>query len=126
MKQLKFFVAMTAAAAFAISPAPAHDEKHQGSSATDEVTVTGEVVDMVCYLDHGGSGAEHADCAKECITLGLPVGIKATDGKTYLLVGEHKPLNDKLAPLAAKTITVKGKVVSRDGFNMIENAEIVK
>ena len=58
--------------------------------------------------------------------MGLPVGIKATDGKTYLLVGEHKPLNATLAPLAAKTITVKGKAVSRDGFNMIENAEIVK
>jgi len=81
---------------------------------------------MVCYIDDGGSGAEHADCAKECIGMGLPVGIKATDGKTYLLVGEHKPLNAILAPLAAKTITVKGKAVSRDGFNMIENAEIVK
>ena len=27
---------------------------------------------------------------------------------------------------AGKTITVKGKVVSRDGINMIANAEIVK
>ena len=125
MKQLTFFVSVAAAAAFAVSSASAHDEKHHGG-ASDEVTVTGEVVDMVCYLDHGGSGAEHADCAKECITMGLPVGLKATDGKTYLLVGEHKPLNDKLAALAAKTITVKGKMVSRDGFNMLENAEIVQ
>jgi hypothetical protein len=54
------------------------------------------------------------------------VGIKADDGKVYLLIGEHKPLNAELAPLAAKTITVKGKLVSRDGVNMIENAEIVK
>jgi hypothetical protein len=56
----------------------------------------------------------------------LPVGIKTSDGKTYLLIGEHKPMNDQLAPLAAKIITVKGTAVSRDGFNMIENAEIVK
>ncbi len=126
MKQLTFLISVAAAAAFFASSAVAHDEKHEGSAATDEITVTGEVVDMVCYIDHGGSGAEHADCAKECIRMGLPVGIKATDGKTYLLVGEHKPLNATLAPLAAKTITVKGKAVSRDGFNMIENAEIVK
>jgi hypothetical protein len=69
-------------------------------------------------------GPEHADCAKTCIKIGLPVGIKA--GKTYLLIGEHKPINSELVSLAAKTITVKGKLVSRDGFNMIENAEIVK
>jgi hypothetical protein len=84
---------------------------------------------MVCYIDHNaysGTDPKHVDCAKTCINLGLPVGIKADDGKTYLLIGEHKPINSELAPLAAKTITVKGKLVSRDGFNMIENVEIVK
>ncbi|MCG3147766.1 MAG: hypothetical protein PCFJNLEI_01207 [Verrucomicrobiae bacterium] len=102
-----------------------HGEQHKDHEAGQTITVTGEVLDMVCYIDHGATGAKHADCAKTCIESGLPVGIKATDGKTYLLVGEHKPLNKQLAPLAAKTITVKGKAVSRDGFNMIENAEIV-
>jgi len=43
-----------------------------------------------------------------------------------LLIGEHKPLNSDLAQYAAKTITVKGKLSSRDGINMIENAEIQK
>ena len=55
--------------------------------------------------------------------MGLPVGIKESQKNP---AGLHKPMNDKLAALAAKTITVKGKAVSRDGFNMIENAEIVK
>jgi hypothetical protein len=41
-------------------------------------------------------------------------------------VGDHKPLNEDAAQYAAKTVTVKGKVVSRDGINMIENAEISK
>ena len=57
---------------------------------------------------------------------GLPVGLKADDGKTYLLIGEHKPLNDQLAQYAAKKITVEGKVTSRDGIYMIENAVIQK
>lgn len=46
--------------------------------------------------------------------------------KIYLLIGDHKPMNNELAQYAAQTITVKGKAVSRDGLNMIENAEIVK
>jgi hypothetical protein len=91
-----------------------------------DVAVKGEIVDLVCYTDHGAAGAEHADCAKACIGMGLPVGLKGEDGKTYLLVGDHKPLNEDAAQYAAKTVTVKGKVVSRDGINMIENAEISK
>jgi hypothetical protein len=109
-----------------------HDKKMEGmemkgaAMPSSSVSVKGEIVDMVCYLDHGATGAKHAQCAKTCITSGLPVGLKAEDGKLYLLVGEHKPINASLADAAAKTVTVKGKLVSRDGINMIENAEIVQ
>jgi hypothetical protein len=95
-------------------------------AADEQVTVKGEVLDMVCYLDHGAHGEKHAQCAATCIESGMPVGIKGEDGKTYLLVGEHKPLNKTLAEYAGKTITVKGKLATRDGINMIENAEIQK
>ena len=80
----------------------------------------------VSFCDHNATGDKHTDCAKKCITSGLPVGLKADDGKTYLLIGEHKPLNSELAEYAAKKITVEGKVVSRDGIYMIENAVIQK
>jgi hypothetical protein len=100
------------------------------SAAEEEIgqtiTVNGEVIDLVCYTDSGASGKDHADCAKTCISGGLPVGLKGEDGKVYLLIGDHKPMNKELAKYAAETITVKGKAVSRDGVNMIENAEIVK
>jgi hypothetical protein len=133
MKKLNILISLAAATAFATFPAFAHEgETHEdqaGEAAGEEVSVSGEVVDMVCYIDHNaysGTDPKHVDCAKKCINLGLPVGLKADDGKTYLLIGEHKPINSELASLAAKTITVKGKLVSRDGFNMIENVEIVK
>jgi len=94
----------------------AHDHDHdKKADEPKEITVTGEIVDMACYLDHGATGAKHAECAKDCIESGLPVGIKATDGKTYLLIGEHKPMNKELVKYAAKTITVRGKFVQRDG-----------
>ena len=102
------------------------EEEHKHSDEKSDITVKGEVLDMACYLDHGAKGEKHAQCAATCIESGLPVGIKGEDGKTYLLIGEHKPLNKTLAEYAGKTITVKGKLASRDGINMIANAEIVK
>jgi len=126
MKKLNHIIAITAAALLAAIPAVAHEGHDDGKGESKEVTVTGEVVDMACYIDHGATGEKHAECAKKCIASGLPVGLKTADGKTYLLIGEHKPMNSELVEYAAKKITVRGKLTTRDGFSMIENAEIVK
>lgn len=124
------FLSAAAAALFAATSAIAHEGHEHGQkedlASGETKKITGEVVDMACYVDHNATGEKHADCAKKCITSGLPVGLKADDGKTYLLIGEHKPLNDQLAQYAAKKITVEGKVTSRDGIYMIENAVIQK
>ncbi|WP_238523514.1 hypothetical protein [Candidatus Methylacidiphilum infernorum] len=97
------------------------------SKAQEEKTVIkGKVIDLVCYLDHGAEGEKHLKCAKTCIESGLPVGLKGEDGKLYIIVGEHKPINKELVSKAQQVITVKGKVVSKEGFNLIENAEIVQ
>jgi hypothetical protein len=131
MNRMKILLGIAAAALFAALPLvahPGHDEKEKKANpaAGETKKISGEVVDMACYIDHNATGEKHADCAKKCITSGLPVGLKADDGKTYLLIGEHMPLNTELAEYAAKKITVEGKVVSRDGINMIENAVIQK
>ena len=105
---------------------PMPGDKMASPKSGSDITVTGEVLDMACYLDHGAQGEKHADCAKMCISSGLPVGLKSTDGTVYLLIGQHMPANKDLAQYAAKTITVKGKFVSRDGINLLENIEIVK
>jgi hypothetical protein len=114
-------------------PAFAHeghnDADEKGSMNKTEmapVTVKGEVLDLACYIDHGAQGAKHADCAKTCAVNGLPVGFKGENGKTYFLIGEHKPINNQLAQYAGKTITVRGKEASRDGINMLENVEVVQ
>ncbi len=96
------------------------------ASAQETKSIKGEVVDLMCYLDHGAKGDKHAECAQTCIKSGGPVGILTSNNELYLIVGEHKTMNDQLAPLAAKTISVKGKVVERNGIKMIENAVIEK
>ncbi|HET9368582.1 MAG TPA: hypothetical protein VFO22_10955, partial [Candidatus Udaeobacter sp.] len=53
-----------------------------------EIVVKGEVLDLTCYVAYNWSGPEHAACARDCITSGLPVGIKTEDGKVYLLTGK--------------------------------------
>jgi hypothetical protein len=115
-------VTLSFAAALATSPL-AYAAEPADTSATKEVT--GEIVDMMCYVDHNAMGDKHAGCAEKCIKGGGPVGI-VSDGKAYLVVGAHKPMNDELAPLAGKTVTLKGKMATNGGVSLLENAEIVK
>ena len=91
-----------------------------------EIVVRGEVLDMTCYIAHNLSGPQHAECARDCIRKGLPVGIKGEDGKTYLLVGKTQPVNAELADYAAKTVTIRGKETIRDGFAQLQVEEIRK
>jgi hypothetical protein len=91
-----------------------------------EIVVKGEVLDMTCYIAHNLSGPQHAECARECIRKGLPVGIKGEDGKIYLLVGQKQAVNAELADYAAKTVTIRGKKTMRDGFALLQVEEIRK
>jgi len=123
---MKVAIAATCITALTISPlAVAQEHEHAGDAATSK-EVTGEVVDMMCYVDHNAVGEKHGQsCGAKCVKNGGPVGI-VSDGKAYLVVGEHKPMNDQLAEYCGKTVTLKGKMAERGGIAMIENAEIVK
>jgi hypothetical protein len=95
----------------------AHEGESHGEPGMQKVT--GEVVDLACYLGHGAMGAGHRDCAQKCISSGLPVGIKSGD-RVYLAMGsEHTSANATLAPLAAKQVEAEGIVTERDGVHLI-------
>ena len=128
MSTPRFYPVVLIIAAFAISPLAFAEEHEHGKEKLDagaSKEVTGEIVDLMCYIDHSATGEKHAACGTKCIKGGGPVGI-VEGGKAYLLVGEHKPINDEVADSCGKTITVKGKVAERGGLTMLENAEIVK
>jgi len=96
----------------------AHEEHGAGGGST---AVTGEVVDVFCYMSHGqkGLGPDHAGCAKKCILGGLPVAIRS-DGQLYLAtMSDHTAANQKLAEFAGKDVTVHGKVTEQDGMKFI-------
>ena len=96
----------------------------EGKPSGQIETLKGEVVDLMCYLDHGAKGEKHKGCATKCIESGGPVGLLTAGDHLYLVVGDHQPMNKELAPKAAQIVTLKGKVVERNGMKMIENAQL--
>ena len=101
------------------------ERRHRSSITAQEITVTGEVLDMTCYIASNLSGPDHAECARVCIRSGEPAGIKAQDGKIYLLTGAPgQSINAELADYAAKTVTIKGKQSMRGGFVQVQVEEI--
>jgi hypothetical protein len=102
-------------------------ESRHSVAGPQEIVVTGEVLDMTCYIASNLSGPDHAKCARICIRSGEPAGIKAQDGKVYLLTGEPgHSVNAELAEYAAQVVTIKGKQSVRDGFAQLQVEEIRK
>ena len=102
-------------------------EHRQPVAGAQEIEVTGEVLDMTCYIASNLSGPAHAECARICIKSGEPAGIKARDGKVYLLTGEPgHSVTAELAEYAAQVVTIKGRQTVRDGFVQLQVEEIRK
>ena len=83
------------------------------------LTVTGEILDMACYVAHGGRGPQHAKCALKCARQGQPIGLLASDGKLYLLFADHADGTafNKAKELAGRNVEIRGEAAGRDGVN---------
>ena len=85
-----------------------------GAEEPQEVSVTGEPVDIQCYLG-GRSGEGHASCAKSCAESGLPIGFVTVndEGKEQLYLvmgGKHKSAKDYMAEHMGQEVTATGDV----------------
>ena len=87
-------------------------------------TISGELVEVSCYLQLGKKGEAHIPCGSDCIKHGQPAGILDKSGKlTVLFVEEHDPrrngeidVREKLAGLVAKQVTATGMLTTKDGY----------
>src|SRR5216110_1445278 len=81
--------------------------------------VTGEVIDMSCYLHHPetSTGAGHRKCAETCAKKGLPMGLLTSDKQVFLLLEDHDNPKAYAAALAkaAQQATVEGDKVNVGG-----------
>jgi hypothetical protein len=120
--------------AFAQQHKDMHKDMHMDKNADHsammngkEVTLTGEILDMYCFMKHpdNGQGMEHAKCAQNCIKKGLPIGFKAADGTVYLITGKnHESAAAMVAEYAGMQSVLKGTVIVHDGVKSIEIASI--
>ena len=53
------------------------------------ITVSGEIMDLSCYLTRGLAGPLHQDCARQCLLSGVPMGLMTADSTLYLLTQNH-------------------------------------
>jgi hypothetical protein len=128
------FVALGIAAAFAVSLFAIAQADMKGMKDTKgmkekakagvekTMTVTGELVDMGCYLGMGAKGAGHKECALKCAAMGMPMGLLTSKGTLYLLTVSH----DDAAPFnqckdwMADQVSITGPVMTRNGIKAIE------
>lgn len=110
-----------AGAAYADEKKHDHHAGHgKGDAKAASQTLKGEIVDLNCYLAHGGKGEKHSKCAKQCVAGGAPMGL-ATEKGLYLIVGDHGAEKAYAAAkeLAGSKAAITGKVSNREGLQAI-------
>jgi hypothetical protein len=123
-----WLVAVAACLVVAVAFADAEKDKTKpmaGMSMPKPQTVTGEIVDMGCYMAHEAKGEKHLSCATKCIANGMPMGLLTAQGKLYLITLDHDnadPYN-KCKDWAAKQVTLTGSVSERAGMRSIDVTE---
>jgi hypothetical protein len=89
-------------------------------------TVTGEILDMKCYMTSGAHGPEHKDCAATCVKGGSPMGILADDGKVYLLVEgkDGAAAFEEAKKYAGEMVTLTGTLSEKNGVQALIVTEV--
>lgn len=125
-KSVAVFVGIACAALLAA--AWAHRDVVSG--AAEQVTVTGQVVDLACYArNKENTGMDHdrgRECAWACIKWeGHPVGLVTKDGKAYQLAGDLVADNNaRIAPHLTHTVTITGEASEKDGMMMLSAKDV--
>lgn len=80
------------------------------------VSVTGEIIDISCYLQVGKHGDKHKDCGQKCARHGQPIGLLTEDGDVYTLIDEeHDPRRDGDTALRTELIDHMAEIVKVHG-----------
>jgi hypothetical protein len=92
----------------------------------DTKTVTGEILDMKCYMASGAHGDGHKQCAATCINGGSPMGILTDDGKVYLLIEGSKNADayDEAKKFAGEKVTLTGTFSDKNGVQALIVTEV--
>ena len=93
--------------------------------AAERVRVTGEVVDSWCTISGimYAFGTAHHQCATWCAVGSIPVSVRTSDGKFYMVLrieGDTTSVaNPRVLTLQSHEVTVDGDLYERDGVNYL-------
>ena len=91
------------------------------------MTITGEVIDVSCFLQLGKRGEAHIACGQKCVRNGQPIGVLTDAGRLYLIIPEeHHPrrdgqgsIKDRFAELMGKQVRASGMVTKYDNYRAL-------
>jgi hypothetical protein len=99
---------------------------NRGSPATIE----GNLIDLDCFVEHGGFGPEHDRCSRICAQKGLPAAIIDSRGNVYLIQGRKHQLlaqvNEPLLEHMESTVIVHGELLQRLDLRVLVVEKIVR
>ena len=113
---------LAAAAVLALGISGAVAAEQAAAKAPEKTSaVSGEILDLSCYMGHGGMGEGHAGCAAKCLKGGQPMGLLGSDGAVYLLFADHGDASayEKAKDLAGKKVEITGDVATKNGLKGI-------
>jgi hypothetical protein len=80
-------------------------------------TITGELVDISCYMQLGKTGEKHIDCGSKCARNGQPVGVLTSEKELYVVMPEeHHPRRDGQVDIRDVMASNMGKQVVATGM----------
>ena len=115
------------ALALLVAPAPASGQAMGPKPHSEDVTVSGVVVDVSCKFGQGLTGNDHRMCAQVCADRGIPLAILTDDGTLYIPTSAAMPgdaQNARLKEFAEQRVTVKGKAFKAGGARALQIATI--
>lgn len=96
------------------------------------IKLTGELLDMGCFISRGLKGEVHRECATKCINNGVPMGLLTADSTVYVLTQNHERAMEPksfvgspdpfifLKTMAARQVEVLGLNWERNGVKFLE------
>ena len=95
-------------------------------ASKERITITGEIVDTWCSASQimgYALGSAHYQCAVWCAVGGIPVSVRADEGRHFMVlkIGDETQsvASPRLIDIQAHQVTVEGDVYSRDGVSYL-------
>lgn len=89
-----------------------------------EVTLSGTLVDLQCYMSGKFVGKSPEACARNCIRRGVPAALETNEG--LVVLGMARGNAGKLAAHAMRTVDVTGTLYEKRGLKYLEVASVGK